>query len=102
MTEKRNDAYHHYLRMVKILEKLKREGDLEYGPKLLDRILDAQKDGQLEPGQAMELSERVQRWLEHLQDYFTSQEYRMKKLVKALEKNERQFRKSGAKKGRPG
>jgi hypothetical protein len=81
--------YDYYLEMVKILEKLKREGDLKIAPKLLDRILDGQKNGHLTADQVFELSERIDKWTMRLQLKFASQEYQMNQLLRALENDQR-------------
>jgi len=81
------DHYHHYLRLVNILEGLKREGDLEMGPKLMDRLIGAQRRGELSPEEVLDLSARVQRWLEEREEQFSSQEFQMKKLLKAMEQD---------------
>jgi len=75
--------------MAKILEKLKREDDLKIAPKLLDRILDGQKNGHLTADQVFELSERIDKWTMKLQLKFASQEYQMHKLLRALENDQR-------------
>ncbi|MDP2806792.1 MAG: hypothetical protein Q8O74_01485, partial [bacterium] len=49
-------SYRHYLGMIKVLEKLHRQSDLEFGPKLMDKILDARRDGLISDEQAMELT----------------------------------------------
>jgi len=81
--------YDYYLQMVKILERLKREDDLKIAPKLLDRILDGQKNGHLTAEQVFELSERIDKWTMKLQLRFASQEYQMAKLLRALENDQR-------------
>ncbi|MRR08599.1 hypothetical protein EG831_00575 [bacterium] len=81
--------YDYYQEMVKILEKLKREEDLKIAPKLLDRILDGQKNGHLTAEQVFELSERIDKWTMKLQLKFASQEYQMTKLLRALESDQR-------------
>ncbi len=81
--------YDYYLEMVKILERLKREDDLKIAPKLLDRILDGQKNGHLTAEQVFELSERIDKWTMKLQLRFASQEYQMAKLLRALENDQR-------------
>ncbi len=90
--QKKNYAY--YLKLVVFLERLKRESDLDLGPKLLDKIIDAQKDGDLASEQVMELSERIQCWVEKQHDYFTSQEFQMKKLLRAMDEDDRRVKKS--------
>ena len=81
--------YDYYLQMVKILERLKREDDLKIAPKLLDRILDGQKNGHLTAEQVFDLSERIDKWTMKLQLRFASQEYQMAKLLRALENDQR-------------
>ena len=81
--------YDYYVQMVKILERLKREDDLKIAPKLLDRILDGQKNGHLTTEQVFELSERIDKWTMKLQLRFASQEYQMAKLLRALENDQR-------------
>jgi predicted ribosome quality control (RQC) complex YloA/Tae2 family protein len=81
--------YQHYLRLVKILERLRRESDLELAPKLIDRLLDAQAKGEITAEQALELSERVQRWRERLEEYIFSQEHQMRKLLRQMEAEDR-------------
>jgi len=90
--QKKNYAY--YLKLVAFLEKLKRESDLDLGPKLLDKIIDAQKEGDLSSEQVMELSERIQCWIEKRHDYFASQEFQMKKLLRAMESDDRRTNKT--------
>lgn len=82
-------VYRHYLGMVKVLERLRRQSDLEFGPKLMNKILDARHDGLISDEQAMELTDRVHLWCQKLEDHFTSQEYQMKKLMLAIEQDER-------------
>lgn len=81
--------YQHYLRLVKILERLRRESDLELAPRLIDRLLDAQSRGEITADQALELSARVQRWREKLEEYISSQEHQMKKLLRQMETGDR-------------
>lgn len=81
--------YQHYLRLVKILERLRRESDLELAPRLIDRLLDAQSRGEITADQALELSARVQRWREKLEEYISSQEHQMKKLLRQMETDDR-------------
>jgi len=88
--------YQYFLKLVIILEKLKREGDLEMGPKLLDKIIDAQKEDELTTDQVFELSERIQKWIENQHAFFASQEFQMKKLLKAIESGERRLKSSKA------
>jgi len=88
-TEETGNRYGYYLEMVKILERLKREDDLKIAPKLLDRILDGQKNGHLTAEQVFELSERIDKWTLKLQLRFASQEYQMAKLLRALENDQR-------------
>lgn len=88
--------YEYYQKLVVFLERLKRETDIEMGPRLLDKIIDAQKDGDLTSGQVLELSERIQRWVEKRQEFFASQEFQMKKLIRALEEEDRRARKKVA------
>lgn len=90
--QKKNYSY--YQKLVAFLEKLKRESDLEMGPKLLDKIIDAQKDGELSSEQVIELSERIQCWIEKRHEYFASQEFQMKKLLRAMEDGDRRAGKS--------
>jgi|GEM_PF-1435219 len=90
--QKKNYTY--YLKLVAFLEKLKRESDLDLGPKLLDKIIDAQKEGELSSEQVMELSERIQCWIEKRHDYFASQEFQMKKLLRAMESDDRRTNKT--------
>jgi hypothetical protein len=85
--------YVYYQKLVVFLEKLKRESDLEMGPKLLDKIIDAQKEGELTSEQVMELSERIQNWVEKRHEYFVSQEFQMKKLLRAIENEDRRCKK---------
>ena len=82
-------GYRHYLGMVKVLERLKRQSDLEFGPRLMNKILDARHDGQISDEQAMELTDRIHAWGQKLEAHFASQEYQMKKLVLAMEQDER-------------
>jgi len=82
-------SYRHYLRMIKVLEKLRRQGDLEFGPKLMNKILDARQEGLLSDEQAIELTERVHAWCQKLEEHFASQESQMKKLMLAIELEER-------------
>ncbi|MDO9069016.1 MAG: hypothetical protein Q7W05_11245 [Deltaproteobacteria bacterium] len=82
-------GYRHYLGMVRVLERLHRQNDLAFGPKLMDKILDARHDGQISDEQAMELTGRVHDWCQKLEAHFASQEYQMKKLVLAMERDER-------------
>ena len=82
-------SYRHYLGMIKVLEKLRRQSDLEFGPKLMNKILDARHQGLISDEQAMELTDRVQAWGKKLDEYFASQEYQMKKLMLAIELEER-------------
>lgn len=82
-------SYRHYLGMVKVLERLRRQSDLEFGPKLMNKILDARHDSLISDEQAMELTDRVHVWCQKLEDHFTSQEYQMKKLMLAIEQDER-------------
>jgi len=84
-----DSSYRHYLGMIKVLEKLHRQSDLEFGPKLMDKILDARHDGLISDEQALELTDRVQAWGQKLEDHFASQEYQMKKLMLAIEQDER-------------
>lgn len=91
-TQKKNYAY--YLKLVVFLEKLKRESDMDLGPKLLDKIIDAQREGELASEQVMELSERIQGWVEKQHEYFASQEFQMKKLLRAMEIGDRRVKKS--------
>ena len=86
--------YDYYLEMVKILEKLKREDDLNIAPKLLDRILDGQNNGHLTADQVFELSERIDKWTVKLQHRFASQEYQMNQLLRALENDQRRREKA--------
>lgn len=97
-TSKKN--YQYFLKLVIILEKLKRESDLAMGPKLLDKIIDARKEEELTTDQVFELSERIQKWIENRHMFFTSQEFQMKKLLKAMESGERRLKypKAGLKK----
>jgi len=81
--------YRHYLGMVKVLERLRRQSDLEFGPKLMNKILDARHEGLISDEQAMELTDRVHAWCQKLEDHFASQEYQMKKLMLAIEQEER-------------
>lgn len=81
--------YRHYLGMVKVLERLRRQSDLEFGPKLMNKILDARHEGLISDEQAMELTDRVHVWCQKLEDHFASQEYQMKKLMLAIELEER-------------
>jgi hypothetical protein len=90
--QKKNHAY--YLKLVVFLEKLKRESDMELGPKLLDKIIDAQREGELASEQVMELSERIQGWVERQHEYFASQEFQMKKLLRAMETGDRRVKKA--------
>ncbi len=83
------NRYQHYLRLVKILERLRRESDLELGPRLMDRIIDAQMQGELTPEEVMHLTGRVQHWVEEREAYFSSQEYQMRKLLKAMERDDK-------------
>ena len=55
-------SYRHYLGMVKVLERLKRQSDLDFGPKLMNKILDARHDGLISDEQAVELTDRVHVW----------------------------------------
>ncbi len=87
--ESQDTRYDYYVEMVKILEKLKREDDLKIAPKLLDRILDGQKNGYLTAEQVFDLSERIDKWTMKLQLRFASQEYQMAKLLRALENDQR-------------
>jgi predicted hydrolase (HD superfamily) len=82
-------SYHHYLKMVQTLEKLRRESDLELGPRLMDKILDAQGREEITIEEAMELTGRVHEWSEKLQHHFASQEYQMKKLLRDFELDDR-------------
>ncbi|MBI5806232.1 hypothetical protein HZA73_09315 [candidate division TA06 bacterium] len=82
-------GYRHYLGMVKVLERLKRQSDLEFGPRLMNKILDARHDGLISDEQAMELTDRIHAWGQKLEEHFASQEYQMKKLMLAIEKDER-------------
>ena len=82
-------SYRHYLGMVKVLERLKRQSDLDFGPKLMNKILDARHDGLISDEQAMELTDRIHAWGQKLEEHFASQEYQMKKLMLAIEKDER-------------
>lgn len=77
-------SYQYFLKLVAILEKLKREGDLEMGPKLLDKIIDAEIEKKLTTDQIFELSARIQKWIEARHAFFISQEYQVKKLLKAI------------------
>lgn len=86
--------YQYFLKLVIILEKLKREVDLEMGPKLLDKIIDAQKEEELTTDQVLELSGRIQKWIETRHSFFASQEFQMKKLLKAIESSDRRLRSS--------
>jgi hypothetical protein len=90
--QKKNYGY--YLKLVVFLEKLKRESDMDLGPKLLDKIIDAQRGGELASEQVMELSERIQGWVERQHQYFASQEFQMKKLLRAMETGDRRVIKS--------
>ncbi len=83
--------FDHYLRLVKVLEQLKRESDLEMGPKLMNRILDAQLCGELTPEEALQLTERIHRWLEKMETQFSSQEYQMRKLLRAMERDDKRL-----------
>jgi hypothetical protein len=85
-------SYQHYLKLVVFLEKLKRETDLSLGPKLLDKIIDAQREGQLSDDQVLELSGRIQHWIEKRQEFFASQEYQMKKLLSTMEGKDKRTR----------
>ena len=84
-----SSGYRHYLGMVKVLERLQRQSDLEFGPKLMNKILDARHDGLISDEQAMELTDRVHAWSQKLEGHFASQEYQMKKLMLAIEQDER-------------
>jgi hypothetical protein len=75
--------------MVLTLEKLRRENDLELGPRLMDKILDAQGRGEITEAEAMDLSGRVLSWAERLHQRFASQEYQMNKLLRDFEKDDR-------------
>lgn len=81
--------YDRYLRLVRILERLKRESDLEMGPKLMDRIIDAQINGELTPDEVLQLTNRINRWLEQREAHFSSQEYQMRKLLRAMEREDK-------------
>ncbi len=85
-------SYQHYLKLVVFLEKLKRETDLSLGPKLLDKIIDAQREGHLSDEQALELSGRIQTWVEKRQEFFSSQEYQMKKLLSSMDGKDKRIR----------
>lgn len=82
-------GYRHYLGMVKVLERLKRQSDLEFGPRLMNKILDARHQGLISDEQAMELTDRIHAWGQKLEEHFISQEYQMKKLMLAIEKDDR-------------
>jgi len=82
-------SYRHYLGMIKVLEKLHRQSDLEFGPKLMNKILDARHQNLISDEQAMELTDRIQAWGQKLENHFASQEYQMKKLMLAIEREER-------------
>ena len=84
-----DSSYRHYLGMIKVLEKLHRQSDLEFGPKLMNKILDARHEGLISDEQAMELTGRVHAWGQKLEDHFASQEYQMKKLMLAIELEDR-------------
>lgn len=84
-----SSSHRHYLGMVKVLERLKRQSDLEFGPKLMNKILDARHDGLISDEQAVELTDRVHAWGQKLESHFASQEYQMKKLMLAIEQEER-------------
>lgn len=83
--------YDRYLRLVKILEQLRREGDLEMGPKLMDRIIDAQLHGELSPEEVLQLTGRIHLWLEERERQFSSQEFQMKKLLRAMERDDQRL-----------
>ncbi len=83
--------FDHYLRLVKVLEQLKREGDLEMGPKLMDRIIDAQLHGELAPEDVLQLTGRIHKWLEEREAQFSSQEYQMRKLLRAIERDDKRL-----------
>lgn len=83
--------FDHYLRLVRVLEQLRREGDLEMGPKLMDRIIDAQLHGELTPDEVLQLTGRIHRWLERREDQFSSQEYQMRKLLRAMERDDKRL-----------
>jgi molybdenum-dependent DNA-binding transcriptional regulator ModE len=91
-------SYRHYLGMIKVLEKLRRQSDLEFGPKLMNKILDARHQEMLSDEQAMELTGRVHAWCQKLEDHFTSQEYQMKKLMLAIELEDRRSGKKASNK----
>jgi hypothetical protein len=82
-------GYRHYLGMVKVLERLKRQSDLEFGPRLMNKILDARHGGLISDEQAVELTDRIHAWSQKLEEHFVSQEYQMKKLMLAIEMDER-------------
>jgi hypothetical protein len=82
-------GYRHYLEMIKVLVKLRRKSDLEFGPKLMNKILDARHQNLISDEQAMELTDRIQAWVQKLENNFASQEYQMKKLMLAIELEER-------------
>jgi hypothetical protein len=84
-----DDRYGYYLEMVKTLERLKREDDLNIAPKLLDRILEGQSNGHLTAEQVLELSERIDRWTIKLQAKFANPDYQMAKLLRAQEDDQR-------------
>jgi len=83
--------YQHYLGLVKTLERLRRQSDLELGPRLMDRIIDAQMRGELSPEEVMNLTGRVQHWIEEREAHFSSQEYQMRKLLKAMEQDDKRL-----------
>lgn len=83
--------FDHYLRLVKVLEQLRREGDLEMGPKLMDRIIDAQLHGELTPDEVLQLTGRIHRWLEQREAQFSSQEFQMRKLLRAMERDDKRL-----------
>jgi hypothetical protein len=88
-TKPGSSGYRHYQGMVKVLERLKRQSDLDFGPKLMNKILDARHDGLISDEQAMELTDRIHAWSQKLEGHFASQEYQMKKLMLAIELEER-------------
>ncbi|MBI4726727.1 hypothetical protein HY768_05825 [candidate division TA06 bacterium] len=90
-------SYRHYLEMIRVLEKLHRKSDLEFGPKLMNKILDARNEGLISDEQALELTDRIQAWCQKLEDHFASQEFQMKKLMLAIEQDERRSGKKSSK-----
>jgi len=84
-----SSSYRHYLGIVKILERLHRQRDLEFGPRLMNKIIDARQDSRISDEQTIELTDRIHAWCQKLEDHFASQEYQMKKLMLAIEQEER-------------